>query len=212
MFERAGERKKKKQGRPFSPCSDGCTAGSYRQHQKMNIDGPFQQPFPSFMRGEPASGEIGQSITQQGKGISLQKITGHTKKTAQEGCDQLRFPFVDVLVGFKKFDIPLHNPRERNVPPAPKSRSSGTSHPSDSCFVAFVLNGDLFLFGRRKRRIASLAVAFAREQRASRIRFGGLDAGGQPLRNSLLVCLSEGGHRNSLAGPVNSHCFQGRII
>ena len=77
MLQRARKGKQEQQRRAFAPRADACAADGDGQHEKMNVNGPFPEPLPDFMRGEPAAGEIGERVTVDRGGLAFQKKTGH---------------------------------------------------------------------------------------------------------------------------------------
>src|SRR6476620_10272009 len=131
----------------------------------MDVNAPFLQPFPNFLRGVPGARHVREDEpSQRPGGVSPQGKGGQTENAAQDGSDQLRFPMIDFLDMLEKFDITLYYPGPRDVIPTPEFWGGGTGDASDSGFAAVVLDGDAATLPIWQRLSATLAFAQAGQQ------------------------------------------------
>ncbi len=218
MFERAGKRKQKQQRRTFGPRTDAGSTGGDEDHEKMHVDGAFLETFPNFFRRIKTAREIGKNVSRHRPMAGQQKMRGQSKNAAKNCGGKLRFPFVNLLRVFKKFDVALDDLGKRNIAPAPEFRRGRASDAGDGGRLAVVLDGDFFPLGFGQRPVATPAIVLAIQQRAREAGVSGLrhlkfcrDAFSQPADPALRDA-AERGDGDFLARAVNRHRLERRFL
>ena len=214
-LQRAGKGEEEQQRRAFAPGADAGAAERDGQHEKVDVNGAFSQPFPNVLRGEPTARNIGQHIADHRERLGAEIPGAQPKHPAQRWPPPVPPSTRALFRVLQELDVALDDFRPGNIAPAPELRRGGTGDAGDGRRVGFLANGDLLALEVGERLAASLAGGLARQQRAGlhgvaflRLLDGRADALGQ-FGN---VGLAQRGDGNGVVRLVHGHRFERRVL
>ena len=183
----------------------------------MHVNRALLEAFPDFARRVKTARKVSRDKKENPERCGRKKPS-QPEDAAQSCCGKLGFPFVNVMIFVRQFDLARDDFRKWKITPAPEFWRRRTRDACDGRARAVVLNRNFLSFRFGQRRAADGAFAFTAQQSAGVAgvrRLDGLKFFRKALRqlfHSVLRDAAQCGDGNFLLRGINRHGFQRRFL